>query len=146
MFLNVAEFPIVRLSYDQEAAQTEDDAFAAFESLLDRETPFVIIGQGAAADDADHEDDPAQRKKMALWSKKNRQRLSTFVKAMVYVEPSATKRLAMKAFQVVSEKFWGYPMLVVASDAEALDKARELLRCPSDKASTGTAAVQDYGT
>ncbi|TWB46592.1 hypothetical protein [Nitrospirillum viridazoti] len=146
MFLNVAEFPIVRLSYDQGAAQTEDEAFAAFERLLDRETPFVIIGQGAAADDANHEDDPAQRKKMALWSKKNRQRLRAFVKAMIYVEPSATKRLAMKAFQAVSEKFWGYPMLVAASDAEALDKARELLHGPSDKAAAGASGVQDYGT
>ncbi|TWB40642.1 hypothetical protein [Nitrospirillum pindoramense] len=146
MFFNAAEFPIVRLSYDQGAAPTGYDAFDTFESLLDRETPFVIIGQGAGDGDAEHEHDAAQRKKIALWSKKNKPRLRAFVKAMVYIEPSATKRLAMKAFQMVSEKFWGYPMLVVASDAEALDKARELLHGPSHKAPAGAAAVQDYGT
>jgi len=135
MFLNAEEFPIVKLSYDQGLAQTEDEAFAAFERLLDREAPFVIIAEGAVPDDAHHDHDPAERKKLALWSKKNRQRLRAFVKAMIYIEPSAAKRLAMKAFQVVSEKFWGYPLLVAASETEALDKAKELLRRPFDDAS-----------
>lgn len=144
MFLDIAEFPIVRLSYDQGSAQNENEAFDVFDRLLDRRTPFVIIGHGAAADDANHEHDPAQRKKIALWSKKNKQHLRTFVKAMVYIEPSAPKRLAMKTFQALSEKFWGYPMLVVASDAEALDKARELLRLPSDSGPSHTAAVRGH--
>lgn len=145
MFLNVAEFPIVKLSYDRGLVQTEDEVFAVFEGLLDREAPFVILAEGAVPDDDHHEHDPAERKKLALWSKKNKQRLRAFVKAMIYVEPSAAKRLAMKAFQVVSEKFWGYPLLVAASEAEALQKAKELLQRPSDNAPAGTAAVQDHG-
>ena len=55
MLLNAATFPIVRLSYDQGLAGTADEAFAAFEALLDRGTPFVIIGQGANGDVDEHE-------------------------------------------------------------------------------------------
>jgi len=145
MFIDVANFPIVRLVYDQGPSQTEDEGLAAFEALLDRETPFVIIGQGAPADEAQHEHDPAERKKLALFSKKHKPRLRAFVKAMIYIEPSTAKRLAMKAFQVVFEKFWGYPMLVAASEAEALAKAKALLRPASDNAPTARIVVRDQG-
>lgn len=127
MLLDVADFPIVRLRYDEGSAQTEDQAFAAFEALLDRGAPFVIIGNGASSDSIQHEHDPAERRKLALWSKKHKARLRSYVRAMIYIEPSAAKRLGMKAFQAVSEKFWGYPMLVAASEAEALEKATALL-------------------
>ena len=129
MLLNAATFPIVRLSYDQGLAGTADEAFAAFEALLDRGTPFVIIGQGANVDE--HEHDQGEQRRLALWSKKNKPRLREFVKALIYVEPSRAKRIGMRAFQIMSEKFWGYPMLVAASEAEALEMANGLLKSAS---------------
>ncbi|MDX3968425.1 MAG: hypothetical protein QHD01_17755 [Bradyrhizobium sp.] len=139
MLLNAATFPIVRLSYDQGPAGTADEAFAAFEALLDRAAPFVIIGQGANAETAEHEHDVGEQRKLALWSKKHKPRLREFVKALIYVEPSRAKRLGMRAFQIVSEKFWGYPMLVAASEAEALEMANGLLKSPSPSRRPGEA-------
>ena len=46
---------------------------------------------------------------------------------MVQIEPSATKRMALKGFMVMAEKIWGYPMLFAASQEEALDIASRLL-------------------
>lgn len=139
MLLNAATFPIVRLTYDQ-GTGTADEAFAAFEALLDRGTPFVIIGQGVSAEIAEHEHDAGEQRKLALWSKKHKPRLREFVKALIYVEPSRTKRLGMRAFQVVSEKFWGYPMLVAASEAEALEMAQGLLNYSSPSGQLGEAS------
>lgn len=139
MLLDIATFPIVRMAFDQGAAGSADEGFAAFEALLDRGTPFVIIGQGASADGAEHEHehDPAERRQLALWSKKHKPRLRKFVKAMIYVEPSAAKRLGLKAFQIVFEKFWGYPMLAAGSEAEALEMAQGLLASSSPSGELG---------
>jgi hypothetical protein len=139
MLLNAATFPIVKLSYDQGLAGTADEAFAAFEALLDRGTPFVIIGQGANGDIDEHEHDPGEQRRLALWSKKHKPRLREFVKALIYVEPSRAKRIGMRAFQIMSEKFWGYPMLVAASEAEALEMAHGLLKSLSPSRRPGEA-------
>ena len=40
---------------------------------------------------------------------------------MVLVEPSASKRLAGKAFAVMFGKFWGYPLHFGTSRDDALD-------------------------
>ncbi|UWU94942.1 hypothetical protein [Bradyrhizobium sp. CB1015] len=140
MLLNAATFPIVRLTYDQGPSGTADEAFAAFEALLDRGTPFVIIGQGANAESPQHEHDADDRRRLALWSKKHKPRLREFVKALIYVEPSVAKRVGMKTFQMVSEKFWGYPMLVAASEAEALEMAQGLLNSSSTSGKVGEAS------
>jgi hypothetical protein len=139
MQLNAATFPIVRLSYDQGPAGTADEVFAAFEALLDRGTPFVIIGQGANADVDEHKHEPGEQRRLALWSKKHKPRLRQFVMALIYVEPSRAKRIGMRTFQIMSEKFWGYPMLVAASEAEALEMANGLLKSPSSSRQTGEA-------
>lgn len=146
MLMDVTTFPIVKLSYAQGARQTDDEAFAVFEALLDRGTPFVIIGQGAAAELSEHEHEPEERRRLALWSKKHKARLRALVKAMVYVEPSTAKRLGMKAFQIVFEKFWGYPVLVAASEAEALQTAEALLSSPLQSTEPGEAGESDQGT
>ncbi|WP_025034752.1 hypothetical protein [Bradyrhizobium sp. DOA9] len=140
MLLNAATFPIVRLTYDQGPSGTADEAFAAFEALLDRAAPFVIIGQGANAEIAEHEHDAGEQRRLALWSKKHKPRLREFVKALIYIEPSRAKRIGMRAFQIMSEKFWGYPMLVAASEAEALEMARGLLNSSSPSGKVGEAS------
>lgn len=97
-----------------------------FEQLLERTTPFVLIGPGAAVRDAsgDHE---VARKDVALWMKSHREALRTFVIAMVLVEPQTANRFVARAQATIYEKFWGYPMLVTTSEREAVAVAHRLL-------------------
>lgn len=64
---------------------------------------------------------------MTLWLKRNKPALRAYVRGMVQVEPSAARRLALKAFMVMMSKVWGCPMFVVASAPAALDLAQQLL-------------------
>lgn len=124
----IQDFPIVKLQFGAHQSEAEEaETFATFEGLLDRQAPFVIIGMADVADADDHTHDPAQRKRIVLWIKRNKARLKSYVKAMIYVEPSLLKRTAIKAMQPVSEKLWRYPSLTAASEEEAREEAQRLL-------------------
>ncbi|WP_404482603.1 hypothetical protein [Novosphingobium sp. BL-52-GroH] len=124
MLLEDAAFPIVRMHYNQSAPGGDDAGFALFEALLAREQPFVLLGLGA---DDGHTHSHEERKRLTLWMKRNREPLHKFIKAMVYIEPQPAKRFVAKASAAVFGKFWGYPMLVAASEKEALRIAERLL-------------------
>jgi hypothetical protein len=124
MLLDDSAFPIVRMHYDKTAPEGEDAGFALFDALLARERAFVLLGEGG---DGAREQSHEERKSLTLWMKRNREPLRAFVKAMVYVEPKAAKRVLVKASAGVFGKFWGYPMLVAASREEALAIAARLL-------------------
>jgi hypothetical protein len=122
-------FPIVRLHYDREELPEEGNSLVVFDALLDREQPFVLIGHG----DRFHMESAEDRKHIAIWMKRNGDRLNRLVKAMVYVQPDTAKRLAARPAAFVFEKFWGFPMLVTGSDREAAVIAEQLLAvCDSD--------------
>jgi hypothetical protein len=123
LLIEAEAFPIVRIRYDQEGPSGQDNNLALFEALLDREQPFVLIGNGEHLQQESHE----ERKRIALWMKRNRVRLNRLVRAMVYVEPNTVKRLAARPATFVFEKFWGFPMLVSESDRDATAIAESLL-------------------
>lgn len=125
MLLEDATFPIVRMHYNRTGPDGDDGGFALFEALLAQPQPFVLIGLGTP--DAEHEHSHEERKQLTLWMKRNREPLHRLVKAMVYVEPQPAKRFVAKASASVFGKFWGYPMLVAASEKEALQVAERLL-------------------
>lgn len=125
MLLEDATFPIVRMHYNRTGPDGDGGGFALFEALLAQPQPFVLIGLGAP--DAEHEHSHEDRKQLTLWMKRNREPLHRLVKAMVYVEPQPAKRFMAKASASVLGKFWGYPMLVAASEEEALQVAERLL-------------------
>lgn len=127
MYMDISDFPIVWLHYRPNQDKPGDNVLTTFEALLDRATPFVMIGLDAFSDENEHEHSPDERKNMALWVKKNRTRLRQAVLASILVEPSTAKRDAATTFVAMAGKFWGYPTLLAASTAMALGMAERLL-------------------
>ncbi|MCD5983915.1 MULTISPECIES: hypothetical protein [Pseudomonas] len=126
MRIEANQFPLVWL---QKATRgySQEDSLAQFEALLARHEPFVLLSN-EGLDNEQTEHSPDEMKQMALWMKRHKSELKQYVKASIYVESSLTKRLAGKAFSVVYEKFWGYPMLMTATENEALLLAETLLK------------------
>ncbi|MDI2590787.1 hypothetical protein POF45_04960 [Pseudomonas sp. 681] len=122
MLIDAKDFPLVWV----EASPSSDSSFEAFEALLAREQTFVLLNK-QTADEGQHEHTPEERKRISLWMKRNKAALRSFVKASIYIEPNAAKRLAAKPFAVLYEKFWGFAMFTTASEAQSLALARKLL-------------------
>jgi len=95
--------------------------------VLARNEPFVLISnEGLDKEQPEHS--PEQLKQITLWMKRHKSELKRYVKASIHIESSLAKRLAGKAFALVYEKFWGYPMLIATTEDEALALARNLLQ------------------
>lgn len=124
MLIDDTQFPIVRMHYNRSDERGAEVSFQIFEDLLERAQFFVLIGLGAESEQAQSNE---ERKRLTLWMKRNREALHTYVRAMVYVEPSPAKRFLAKTSAPVFEKFWGYPILVSASETEAEGVAARLL-------------------
>jgi len=123
VILDTSAFPLVWMRAD-DGRETDDDAvLIAFEALLERQRPFVLIAEGGPRA---HEHSQQERKRLSLWIKHHRQELR-LIKAMIVVEPSAAKRLAAKAFTAMFAKFWGYPLLWASLREEAIATAMRLL-------------------
>ena len=60
--------------------------------------------------------------------KQNKAVIRAYIQGMVMVEPDCAKRLAGKAFAVMFNKFWGYPLHFGGSRDDALDIAGSLLQ------------------
>jgi len=124
MLVDDTHFPLVRMHYNRDDDRGDEVSFQLFEDLLERKRSFVLIGLGA---ETEHVHSNEERKRLTLWMKRNREALHTHVRAMVYVEPSPAKRFLVKTSAPVFQKFWGYPILVSASEAEAEGIAARLL-------------------
>lgn len=130
MFIDSSAFPFVWMRQRALTANTSTAPFDEFTQLLARQQAFVLLNDEGFNDGA-HEHTQAERKQTALWMKRHKADLRSFVKGMVVIEPNATKRLAAKAFATLFGKFWGYPMFIVPSQGEALTLAQSLLRSHS---------------
>jgi hypothetical protein len=132
MLIDAAHFPLV---WTQIATSGANPAapFAEFEALLVRKEAFVLLNE-EGLDKGEHEHSPEEMKQTSLWMKRHKSELRAFVKAAIYIEPSAVKRQATRAFAVVFEKFWGYPILVAGTKDEALALAKQLLEGESEEA------------
>ncbi|WP_241463977.1 hypothetical protein [Rhodoferax saidenbachensis] len=124
--MNSSDFPLVWMNLTQEPGHDHQKDFEEFEANLQRGEPFVLLTDTVPAED--HEHSPEDKKRTALWMKKNKVELRRLVLAMILVEPNSAKRLGFKAFAVIFAKFWGYPMLLAASRDQAIEMARELLQ------------------
>lgn len=125
MRIDATQFPFVWLQKTT-LGDSQEKSLAEFEALIARNEPFVLLSnEGLDKEQPEHS--PDEMKKMALWMKRHKSELKRYVQASIHIEPSLTKRLAGKAFAVVYEKFWGYPMLMTATEDEALALAHKLL-------------------
>ncbi|MER9234601.1 hypothetical protein NKI56_21290 [Mesorhizobium sp. M0622] len=137
MVLDTSEFPLVWMRNVAATGPSDADAvFTVFEELLRRGETFILMSEPSDHSPA-HEHTQEEKKRTSLWMKKHRRELK-LVKAMVMIEPSIAKRLAMKPFSMMFEKFWGYPMLMANNRDEALAIARKLL---NDNASVSRPAA-----
>ena len=126
MLIDATRFPFVWMRMNAPSDNPDASPFSEFEALLARKESFVLFND-EGLDRGEHEHSPEEMKQASLWMKRHKSELRAFVKAGIYIEPNAAKRLATKAFALVYEKFWGYPMLMVATKDEALALARKLL-------------------
>jgi len=126
MLIDAARFPLVWMRMNAPSNNPDAAPFSDFEALLARKETFVLFND-EGLDSAEHEHSPEEMKQTSLWMKRHKSELRAFVTAMICIEPSAAKRLAARAFAVVYEKFWGYPILMVANEDEAFACAQELL-------------------
>jgi len=127
MLIDASTFPLVWLHLNATDTDPTASPFSKLELLLARKEGFVLLND-EGLDKGEHEHPPGEMKQVSLWMKRHKIELRAFVKAGIYIEPNAAKRLATKAFALMYEKFWGYPMLTVATKDEALALARKLLR------------------
>ncbi len=133
MLIDASQFPLVWMRLNAPGTDLETSPFAEFEALLARKKVFVVLND-EGLDKGEHEHSPEEKKQASLWMKRHKSELKAFIKAAIHIEPNTAKRLATKAFALVYEKFWGYPMLMVATKDEALALAQTLL--PSEEAET----------
>lgn len=125
MSLDSTHFPIVWMHQEEQAQRDTAAEFAQFSALLEREQPFVILCDRRMEDEGEHDRD--ERTQVALWKRDHREALKLWVKGMVLIEPEAARRKACEAFVEFGSKFWGYPVLVVASEPLAQTLAQRLL-------------------
>jgi len=127
MPLDISNFPLVWMNYDEAPDHDHDEDFAALEACFRRGAPFVILSDNAPTEDEEHDHSHEERKRTALWMKKHKLELRTLVRAMIVIEPSAAKRLAFKTFGAVFSKFWGFPLKIAVNRKEAMNVAETLL-------------------
>lgn len=126
MVIDSAHFPMVWMKIGNSGIHTGDEGFAAFEALLARAEPFVLLDEdrpGEEKPEPSHE----EQKQLALWMKRHKTALRSFVLAQIHIEPDVTRQKAAKLFAVKFELFWGYPLFVVATRDDGLALARKLL-------------------
>ncbi|MGO1297727.1 MAG: hypothetical protein ACTMIA_10515 [Vibrio sp.] len=133
MQINTSQFPLVWMRFNAPATDPSASPFAEFEELLARKTVFVLLND-EGLDKGEHEHSSEEMKQTTRWMKRHKNELKAFVTAAIYIEPNSVKRIATTAFASVYEKFWGYPMLMVATKDDALALAQQLL---SDKSVEG---------
>ncbi len=126
MLLNATYFPLVWMKIGNAGIDTADEGFAAFEALLTRAEPFVLLDADSTERQA-HEHTHEQQKQLSLWMKRHKTALRSFVRGQIMVEPHAYKQAAARAFAAKFEAFWGYPLIVVDTQEQAFKVADQLL-------------------
>lgn len=125
MNFDTSTFPIVWLhaSYNEQGDEGSD--FVKLERLLDRRQPLVLVTDHAFST-CDSGDLIAARRKID-WLQRHRPCLQNQIKALFQVEPDAQKRKNARGFEKVFLDFWGYPLLLVEHETDAIGLAVELL-------------------
>jgi len=130
MRVDTTPYPLVRLHYSA-SGNGLDDADAVlqvFEQLLARNQPFVFVSDGNPNDNtADEADRVAYRRKLSLWVKANKDNIRRLIKGQVHIAADASEAGIMQDFAPTFLKFWGFPLSVAHTPAEAQQQAQTLL-------------------
>ena len=128
MLIDSSQFPLVYIRVQPDASAEADGQPAqllAMSALLHRAQAFVFLGGEDFGQK--HEHTQEDRKQLSLWMKQNKTAIRAYTKAMILVEKNTAKRLAAQAAALMFGKFWGYPLLIAASDDAALAMAKQCL-------------------
>ncbi|GAA5102253.1 hypothetical protein [Wohlfahrtiimonas larvae] len=124
MKIDSRNFPIVHLNYATSNRKNYNQILLHLKQLLDRKEPFVIIGKGVHDSDEERVDD---RRKISFWAQANKKEVQKYIKVHLYIVQNEEDRKSMEEFSETFEEFWGYPLVAVNSEEEALSKAYLLL-------------------
>ncbi|MDX3986571.1 MAG: hypothetical protein QHC88_15060 [Achromobacter sp.] len=121
-FHDLSRFPIVTAKHGGAPAGYSASWIREMEMLVDNPQSFVIVMPDMRME-AGHDD----RKAMIDWQTRNMQRLKARCRAFIAVErePDALNRIRQRGEKMA--RAFGMPFLAVATSAEALQCARELL-------------------
>ncbi|HDX3930724.1 TPA: hypothetical protein ROF83_002714, partial [Citrobacter freundii] len=110
-----------------ESDASSNDILIAISKLLQKKQPFVFICSGLPTESNKENDDVNERRKITTWMKDNKAAIGQLIKGHIHIIPETTKRTELESFSVTFERFWGYPMFIVATENEAREKANALL-------------------
>lgn len=121
-FHDLSRFPIVTAKHGGAPAGYSASWIREMEMLVDNPQSFVMVMPDMRME-AGHDD----RKAMIDWQTRNMQRLKARCRAFIAVErePDALNRIRQRGEKMA--RAFGMPFLAVATSAEALQCARELL-------------------
>lgn len=129
MIIDDSKFPVVFVNFQHshsvDEAHGHEDGIAAFTSLFERKKPFVMISTGETPKEK-HKPSREETKQVNAWRKIHKEELK-YTKATIQVEPSIVKRMGMRLFSNVYEKFWGNPLLFAETKEKAIEKAEQIL-------------------
>ena len=131
MIIDDSKFPIVLVDFQHSLEQTttenhnHDKDMAAFTGLFESGKPFVMVSTGEAPEEK-HKHSREETRKINAWRKLNKEKLKC-IQATIQVEPNKVKRVGLKLFASVYEKFWGNPLLLAPTQEEALELAKSVL-------------------
>jgi hypothetical protein len=128
MLLDDSRFPLVFLRAHEEPHSSFEEQLERnrqFESLLDRETPFVLI---ADHPEHDHDDETSeQRKAKALFFKRMKDRMSKYCLGLIVIEGHAPANTATRLAAAAASKALGFSVQFAADVESAAAKGTVLL-------------------
>ncbi|AYM14702.1 MULTISPECIES: hypothetical protein [Agrobacterium] len=124
MNFDTSTFPIVWLRASCNEQDDEGRDFVKLERLLERQQPMVLVTDHAFC--TYHSEDAIATRRKINWLRRHRSSLQNQIKALIQVEPDAQKRKSAHDFGKVFLDFWGYPLLVVEDETDAIGLALEL--------------------
>jgi kynurenine formamidase len=121
MFLDIADFPVVRM----QAGPGKPEWESQFAALLSRAQRFVLL----SVESPDTERDKSQndRKQHALWLKRNRPALAQWCAGAVIVQPSLAAATASRVMAPALAKAFGFPVRIVGSESDVDTEVTKLL-------------------
>ena len=122
MYLDQSRFPLVFLRSDRPSDLPHE---LQFEGMLDRGAPFVLIGDHVP--DKDHDEPHEERKKRALFFKKNKDRLRVLCRGIIVVEGDKSIPMPLRLAAQAVGKAFGASIAFVRDEAGAVEAGMALL-------------------
>lgn len=128
MLLDDSRFPLVFLRQHEEDGSSIDEVLDRnnqLGSLLDKQTPFVLIADRSTHD---HDDDtPEERKAKALFFKRIKDRMRKYCLGLIVIEGHTPMNAAARVAASAVSKALGFSVQFAANEGQAAAKGLLLL-------------------